>query len=111
MATRVAAEPTAPSFPSGQSRAIAVLVAEPAELAERHGLRFEAGRDDLDDFRYAAIDIGDGAWAWLSRHRGDPNPGTIVRVDAAVRADAAIGRLSSVLGLHPSDILWQTDGS
>lgn len=110
MATRAASKVGAPRFPSGESRPIAVLLAEPNDLAARHGLRFEAGRDDLDDFRFAVLDLGADLEVSLVRHRGDPNPGTVVRVDAATDAEAALGRLEAALGLTKGDILWRTDG-
>lgn len=111
MATHVAPNVAAPRFPSGESRPIAVLLAEPDDLAARHGLRFAAGQDDLDDFRFAVLDLGGDLQASLVRHWGDPNPGTVVRVDATADAEAAFRRLEAALNLTGADILWRTGES
>lgn len=105
MATSLTPRAVVPHFPSGGSRPIAVLIAEPDDLAVRYGLRFEAGQDDLDDFRFAILDLGAGREASLVRHRRDPNPGTVVRVDAATNAEAALRRLEVALGLTKTDIV------
>lgn len=107
MATRVAPKVAAPRFPSGESRPIAVLLAEPDDLAARHGLRFEAGRDDLDDFRFAVLNLGAGLEASLVRHRGDPNPGTVVRAAAAADPAAVMRKLEAALDLTTSDVIWR----
>jgi len=72
-------------WPSGDSRPIVMLRANPAELHERYGLLFEHDTDDLDDYDLAAIELPDSTQAWLMRHVGNHVPGTIVYVDA--RAD------------------------
>lgn len=101
-------KPTAPAsaFPSGESRPLAVLAGEPATLAQRFGLRFAEGIDDLDRFLYAIVDLGDSCQAWLYKHDGDPNPGTVVRVDSGTDPAAARRELTARLSLSPGDVLW-----
>jgi hypothetical protein len=101
-------KPTAPAsaFPSGDSRPIAVLAGEPSTLAERFGLHFAEGSDDLDRFHFAIIDLGDNCQAWLYKHFGDPNPGTVIRVDSGTDPAAARRALTARLSLAPDDILW-----
>jgi hypothetical protein len=76
-------------WPSGESRVIAVLALDPPMLAARHGLVFDEDVDDLDRYRFAAIELVNGTQAWLLKHEGDPNPGTVVRVDAGDDPDEA----------------------
>ena len=96
----------ASAFPSGDSRPLAVLAGEPSMLAQRFGLRFAEGFDDLDQFRYAIVDLGDNCQAWLYKHLGDPNPGTVVRIDSGTDPAAARRELTARLSLTPVDILW-----
>ncbi|MGI8687259.1 MAG: hypothetical protein ACR2M3_01655 [Thermomicrobiales bacterium] len=93
-------------WPSGSSRAIAVLSFEPEELARRYGLRFQEDVDDLDTLLFAVLRLDNGSNAMLYKHVGDPNPGTIVNVDA--HADLAMERelLVSALHLQANDLLW-----
>ena len=101
-------KPTAPAsaFPSGDSRSLAVLAGEPETLAQRFGLHFVEGIDDLDRFLYAVVDLGDRCQAWIYKHDGDPNPGTIVRVDSETDPVAARRELTARFSLAPEDILW-----
>lgn len=93
-------------WPSGDSRPLAVLVAEPPDLAACHGLTFEEDVDDLDRYRLAAIELADGQQAWLLKHEGDPNPGTVVRVDGRADIEEAQRLLFGALDLAPEDLLW-----
>jgi hypothetical protein len=106
MATEPEARHRPPGFPSGDSRALAVLAAEPETIGERHGLHFFTAIDDLDVLRWAEVRLGDSSNAWLSKHQSDPNPGTVIRVDA--RADPAAARraLNAALQLQDGDVLW-----
>lgn len=97
---------TDPFFPSGDSRPLAVLTAEPVVLEARRGLRFAEGLDDLDRFRYAVLDLPGAIRVWFSKHHGDPNPGTVVRIDAAADPTAARTRLTTSLKLGEGDVLW-----
>jgi hypothetical protein len=101
-------KPAAPAsaFPSGDSRPIAVLAGEPSTLAQRFGLCFAEGFDDLDRFRYATVDLGGNCQAWLYKHLGDPNPGTVVRVDSGTDPAVARRELTARLSLAPGDVLW-----
>lgn len=106
MSTELKPDAPATAFPSGDSRPIAVLADEPAALAKRFGLRFAEGHDDLDQFRYAIVELGGDRQAWLYKHRGDPNPGTVVRIDANADPAAARQALTAKLSLAAGDVLW-----
>ncbi len=93
-------------WPSGDSRPVAVLALEPDALAERYGLAFAVDVDDLDRYRLAAVELDDGQQVWLLRHVGDPNPGTVVRVDARADVEAMRHALVRAFGLSPADIIW-----
>ena len=93
-------------FPSGDSRPLVVLTGEPRELAVRYGLSFEEGEDDFDAFQLAAVALADGSQAWLLKYRGDPNPGTVVYVDAGADFPRAQALLTEALELAPEHLLW-----
>jgi hypothetical protein len=94
------------AFPSGDSRPIAVLADEPSALTSRFGLCFAEGLDDLDQFRYAIIDLGDNRKAVLYKHHGDPNPGTIVRIDSHADPASAHREIATKFSLSAADVLW-----
>jgi hypothetical protein len=93
-------------WPSGDSRPIAVLPFEIAALADRYGLTFEEGIDDLDRFRLAAFELGNGQQAWLTRYEGDPSPGTLVLVDSVFDVEDAQSLLGKALGLRRNAFSW-----
>lgn len=93
-------------WPSGDSRPIAVLPFDVAELSDQYGLTFQEGIDDLDRFRLAAIELGNGQQAWLTRHEGDPSPGTVVLVDSAFDIEEAQSLLGKALDLKRVAFLW-----
>jgi hypothetical protein len=93
-------------WPSGDSRPIAVLPYDLPELSARYGLEYQEGIDDLDRYRLAAIELTDGEQAWLHKHDSDPNPGTVVYVDAASDVWEAQSLLLAALGLDRGALLW-----
>jgi hypothetical protein len=93
-------------WPSGDSRPIAVLPFDVPALADRYGLTFQEGIDDLDRFRLAAIELGNGQQAWLTRYEGDPSPGTVVLVDSDADVAEAQSLLAKALGLKRDAFLW-----
>lgn len=93
-------------WPSGDSRPIAVLPFAIADLADRYGLTFEDGVDDLDRYRLAAIELGNGQQAWLTKYEGDPGPGTVALVDSDFDVDDAQSLLGKALGLKRDAFLW-----
>jgi hypothetical protein len=50
--------------------------------------------------------LANGEQAWLSKHDNDPNPGTVVHVDAASDIWAAQSLLLDALGLSRESLLW-----
>jgi hypothetical protein len=111
MQTREEATTTTPLFRSGDSRPLAVLADEPDTVATRWGLRFSEGVDDLDAFRYAVVELPGALRVSLAKHHGDPNPGTVVRIDAEDDPATVRARLIEALGLSPGDVLWWAPGS
>lgn len=94
------------TWPSGDSRPIAVLPYDLHELSRRFGLTYEEGTDDLDRYHMAAIELSSGAQAWIYKHDNDPNPGTMVHVDTAADIEAAISALADALGIDRSQFQW-----
>ena len=93
-------------WPSGDSRPIAVLPFDAPELTRGYGLVWQEGIDDLGRFLIAAIELAGGVQAWLIRHDTDPNPGTVVQVDAAADVAEAQSRLADAMKLDLRDLLW-----
>lgn len=93
-------------WPSGDSRPIAVLPFDLAQLAARYGIAFREGTDDLDQFRFVAIELANGEQAWISKHDGDPNPGVVVYVDAESDIGDAQRMLLEALSLKREELLW-----
>lgn len=93
-------------WPSGDSRVIAALAAEPDALTARYRLTFEEGADDLGYYRLAAVALADGSQVWLMWHRGNPEPGTVVHADAHADAKGTLHLLTHTLGLHERDVVW-----
>jgi len=93
-------------WPSGDSRPIAVLPYELPELSDRYGLEYEEGIDDLDRYRLAAIELGAVGQAWVVKHEGDQNRGTVVYVDAAADIDEAQSLLVGALGIERGQLVW-----
>lgn len=97
-------------FPSGDSRALVEVSLDPAHLAERYGLSFEEGFDDLDWYQRAAIALPDGSQAWLMKYRGERGVGTTVYVDAAADPGETTEALLATLGLDERDVAWAVPG-
>jgi hypothetical protein len=98
-------------WPSGDSRPLSVLPFDLPELTARYGLAFQEEIDDLGPYRFAAIALDDGQQAWLSRHGGDPNPGTVVLVDATADIEHTLALLLDVLNLERDSLLWTAPAS
>ncbi len=110
MSTKPATAPPETFFRSRDSTPLAVLADEPGDLATRHGLVFAEGLDDLDRFLFAQVVLSDGTSVVLLKHDGDPNPGTVVRMDALGDPMRMRNLLVSALGLGPGDVLWWSAG-
>ncbi len=93
-------------WPSGDSRPIAVLPFDVADLSARYGLTFEEGIDDLDRFRRAAIELDNDQQAWLTKYEGDRSPGIVVLVDSGNDVEEAQSLLGKALGLKRDAFLW-----
>jgi hypothetical protein len=93
-------------WPSGSGLPVAVLAFEPDELERHYGLRFREDVDDLDRLVFAILRLDDGSNALLYKHAGDPNPGTVVNVDAHANLSAERELLERALHLEPGNLLW-----
>jgi hypothetical protein len=96
-------------WPTGDAKPIAVLRAEPDELAERLGVEFTDGADDLDAFREAALHLASGRLLLLVRYQNDPFPGTQVQADSADNPDDARQELLQAFGFSEGAFLWVRD--
>ena len=91
----------------GLARAVARLGLEPAEITNRVGLRFENGRDDLDDLEAAVFRARSGKQFALIRHRHQPHPGTDILVNERLPdLAAALREALQALRFKPKDLTW-----
>lgn len=87
---------------------IAVIGLEPDELADKNGLIFEAGEDDLDSLHESVFGGPSGDVMALIRHVHSPKPGTQLWVKARTLSDARRQLRDAIqaLQLTKSDITW-----
>jgi hypothetical protein len=91
----------------GLARAVARLSIEPADITSRVGLRFEKGRDDLDDVEAAVFRARSGRQFALIRHQHQPYPGTDILIDERLpHLAAALREALEALSLKPQDLSW-----
>jgi hypothetical protein len=102
-------QPKRGRWPGGIDKPIAILRAEPAELARRYRVRFTNGQDELDEFQEAALKLKSGRQILLTRYRRSPGPGTTVSVDRLDDATAALGELRELLELGRGELAWVSD--
>jgi hypothetical protein len=91
---------------SGRRWAIGVLAFEPDELAQRYGLVFEEGWDELDYFKRAVIELPEVGQVWFLRYPTVDYPGTPIWVDAKSDFDAARWLVLAALALTPDAFNW-----
>jgi hypothetical protein len=88
---------------------IALLRAEPEQLAKTAGVSFSAGHDDLDYVKVAIVTVPSGAAYALVRHERSPEQGTQI-VARSPQPSAALGTdldsLLKRLGVSPSAVTW-----
>ena len=107
----IAASPEPPAWPSGDCLSVVVLTSEPPALAERWGIDFFAGADDLDVFTAAVVTGAHGRPFLLMRHTHAPSSGTVVYADAeAVRADAraVLAEFLRTVPVPVAEVSWTT---
>jgi|SRR5215212_2752460 len=92
-------------WPSGDGVPVAKLEMGPGELAERFGIRFARGSDDLDEFEEAGIVLDSGRPLLLMRYEGEP-PGTNLLIDAADNAAEARNEFLRAFGLNADAFSW-----
>jgi hypothetical protein len=106
MGNRIAQVAPLERFPSGDAWTVGVLTQSPNELAERFGLSFEVGIDDLDSYKLAAIAEPQVGQFWLFAHDQAPFGGTDVMVDSAVSRDEALCAVWRALHLDVRAFAW-----
>lgn len=92
-------------WPSGDGVPVARTVIEPGEFAERFGIRFSRGSDDLDEFEEAGIILDSGRPVLLMRYAAEP-PGTNLFVDAADDAAEVRDEFLACFGLTAEAFAW-----
>jgi hypothetical protein len=95
------------AWPSGDTRAIALLSLEPEELATRLQVTFSDGEDDLDRLKHAGLRLSDGAQILLVRHLNAPKAGTDVYADANANPITLLRRFLAATGLSQADVVWR----
>lgn len=90
----------------GDSQSLAILVHEPEMVAQRYGLVYDEGRDDMGIYRVAAVALGEDLEAWIFKHTLDANPGTCIYVGADTDLARALDLVLAALALTREDLAW-----
>ena len=96
-------------WPSCEDWVPALLGYTPEEIADRFGICFERGLDDLDEYDLAALDGGAIGQVWLFRHLRSPKPWTEIQVDFAIPREEALRTVRNLMGLAPDDFAWVSE--
>ena len=91
-------------WPDGLEEDALQLALAPEEIAHRSNISFEMGRDSLDEFQAAIVDLGNGKSLAFQRHLHSPTPGTTVLLRRG-NTDELIA-LRNMLDLERSEITW-----
>jgi len=92
----------------GLAQPIAVTRAEPDELTQKLGVRFEPARDDLDELVTVLIRGASGCQFALVRHLHQPKPGTTILTNEKSRDFARdLREALAMLRMNFDDLLWE----
>src|SRR5688572_642327 len=91
-------------WPKGLEEDALQVALGPEEIERRSNLSFESGRDSLDDFLGAVVDLGNGKSFAFQRHVRSPTPGTTVLLKQG-SADE-LRALIYLLKLKRREITW-----
>jgi len=86
-----------------------VLRYEPDELFNKFGFIFNEDYDNLDDYKFTALEDKQIGQILLLRYRNHPIPGTEVHVDSLISVKDVYKVLHNELQLDLSDITWRLD--
>ena len=91
----------------GLAQPVAVTRVEPAEFAEKLGIRFEPARDDLDELVTVLIRGASGRQFALVRHLHQPKPGTTILTNEGSRDFARdLQEALATLRIAVTDLDW-----
>lgn len=93
-------------WPSGHGEAIAMLDVALDLLADRHGLKFFEGTDNLGDYHAAAIRLPSGRRVGLLRHGGAPYAGVALYADAHDDTQDAVREFLQAAELPETVVSW-----
>jgi hypothetical protein len=91
-------------WPDGLEEDALQLALAPDDITRRGRISFEVGRDSLDEFMGAVIDLGNGKSFAFQRHAHSPNPGTTVLLRQGSREE--LEALVDLLELERSEVTW-----
>jgi hypothetical protein len=91
----------------GLAQPIALLRLEPAEIAQKLGIRFESAEDDLDKFQTALLCTVSGKQFALVRYDNSPGTGTEIWVnEKSANISRDLKEALEVLRMELSDVEW-----
>jgi hypothetical protein len=86
----------------------ALVGQEPAEIAQRLGVRFDESFDDLDYLDIALLQIDQDTEFALVRHRGMPGGGTEIWMHTEDwNRPEVLSRVLAELGIAADELLWR----
>jgi len=91
-------------WPMGLEEDALQVALEPDEITRRTNLRFERGRDSLDEFDGAVVALDEGQSFAFQRHVHSPTRGTTVLLRQGSRDE--LRALINLVSLTKKDITW-----
>jgi hypothetical protein len=96
-------------WPSGDSRALAVLNVEPSTVAELVGFDLQYGRDELGEFEGAGLRLASGRLIAFVRYKDVSMAGTTIFADAQDDGPQALEEVLRLCSLDEAAILWRNE--
>lgn len=91
-------------WPEGLEEDALQIALKPNEIGRRSKIQFECGRDSLDHFLGAVVDLGNGRSVAFQRHLHSPVRGTTVLLRLGETEE--LKALVYLLQLRRKDIIW-----
>lgn len=96
-------------WPSGDSRAVAVIALDPHEIADRLQLELLGDRDDLGEFIGAGLRLHSGRLIAFVRYKDVAMPGTTVYADARDDLTEVLREVLELCRVNADAVLWRNE--
>jgi hypothetical protein len=96
-------------WPSGNYKPICLLTFDHTSMSTRFGLKFEEGRDDLDEYFETFFNDEDIGPTLLLQYKNAPNSGIVIYVDTWVDTPKAIAVMKKKFNISDNEVKWMRD--